>query len=1206
MVAAARRRSVGVRRGASDAESPLQERINEAVSEFGRVVRPKLRGGKGSRENHLRGPLEVLLVRIGRTLGLSVTPYGEEYFKDLGVRPDYVVDVARAQVGCVELKAPDKKGLDPTKWSRKSHDGKQWNKLKLLPNVLYTNGQVWLLHRRGELVGRAELAGPLDEAGERLRPVDGEFGRIVSSFLRWAPEQPRTLSQVVNAVAGLCRLLCEEVLEGIGQEAPATDRRLFMQLAWEWRQLLFPRLSDAAFADAYAQTVTFALLLARVEDIAFEGLDTAQIARQLRKRHPLLGRALTVLTENSIENRSIVLTTLVQVVGAVDWDVLKAGGAAEAYAYLYERFLTVYNPELRRKSGSYYTPAELVSFMVKFVDQILRSSRMARSGGFASDDVVVIDPAMGSGSFLDEIVRTIARTVKQMEGPGQVAPRLREAIPRLMGFEKQAGPFTVAEMRLHRTLKHDFHVEIPEFEPRFLTDTLDDPEDEGAPLWTAYEVLQRNQEEAKRIKREVQVHVVIGNPPFGDKAGGQGGWVAERLLDAFRSKAGGGRYEYVLSSQAIYFWRWATWKVFETYPEQQAIIAFVSPAAFTTTAGFAGMRQYLQREADEGWIIDLSPEGHYPPGTTRLFTKVGQPLCIAFFARYGRANHKRSAKIHYIAAKGLREQKLAFLTELLDPDDPRWAHCSPQWETTFTATPASAAWQEYCPVHELMPWTSRGVTAGRTWVYAPEPETLRQRWEELMRANTKRRRELFCERRDRKLHSAVDPLPGISPHADTLAEAQGPHIPPVQVGYRAFDRQWILPDNRLLAVPRPPLWAVRSEQQIFISEQHTQPLTEGPGLLFESLIPDLDHFMGHHGGRVVPLYRDHASTEPNVTPRLLTYLRDRLGMQITAQDLIAYLAAVAAHPGYTIRFADELVAPGLRVPLSARPELWQSATELGHTVLWLHTYGERFADRSAGRPPGPPRSSASERPMVVRTIPYTADGMPDKIGYCRRDNTLHIGGGLIAPVSRAVWEYRVNGTPVVEKWFRYRKNSPGGRRTSDLDDIYAEHWAPTRTADLLNLVNVLSLCVALEPRQADLLREICSGPIVTRTELLNAAVLPVPAAATKPRTADPEPGTVLFGRIPRRNAHAAGEGCTLEPPPPAQHPRDERHAASCVCRSCLAILRSMQTFLQNVCWETGPERRYALTPVSSTGATYGCSLPACVRFAWRGQGGRLR
>jgi hypothetical protein len=333
-----RRRSTAGRR-AADAALSLQEYVAEAVSKFGGVVAPKLRGRKGSREDHLRSPLEILLVQVGHALGVEVTPYGEERFKDLGVRPDYVVDVARAQVGCVELKAPTK-GVDPTKWSAKSHDGRQWAKLRLLPNVLYTDGQRWALYQNGELIGRvAELAGPLEEAGSQLRPVDGELARILSTFLLWAPERPRTLSQVVHASAGLCRLLRDEVVEGMSRETVEDDRRLFMQLAWEWRQLLFPRLSDAKFADAYAQTVTFALLLARVEEVPFDGLEAAQIARHLHKHHPLMGRALSILTGNSIESRSIVLTTLVRVIGAVDWEALKAGDAREAYAYLYGNWI---------------------------------------------------------------------------------------------------------------------------------------------------------------------------------------------------------------------------------------------------------------------------------------------------------------------------------------------------------------------------------------------------------------------------------------------------------------------------------------------------------------------------------------------------------------------------------------------------------------------------------------------------------------------------------------------------------------------------------------------------------------------------------------------------------------------------------------------------------------------------------------------------
>jgi len=136
--------------------------------------------------------------------------------------------------------------------------------------------------------------------------------------------------------------------------------------------------------------------------------------------------------------------------------------------------------------------------------------------------------------------------------------------------------------------------------------------------------------------------------------------------------------------------------------------------------------------------------------------------------------------------------------------------------------------------------------------------------------------------------------------------------------------------------------------------------------------------------------------------------------------------------------------------------------------------------------------------------------MPQEIWH-EQTATLHVGRGEIAPVSRPVWEYRVNGAPaVVEKWFRYRRKNPAGRRSSDLDDIHAEHWSATMTGQLLDLLNVLGRCLTLEPRQAALLEEICAGRLISRRDLVNNAVLPVPARATKPPPLQPPPGTTLF------------------------------------------------------------------------------------------------
>lgn len=176
---------------------------------------------------------------------------------------------------------------------------------------------------------------------------------------------------------------------------------------------MFPSSSDEAFTDQYAQTVTFALLLARVEGIVFDH-DVAAIARKLGKKHLLMGKALDVLTVMPADGLGVSLDTLVHVIGVVDWDKLDDGSVA-TYPYLYEEFLAIYDPILRQQTGSYYTPNGVVDFMVAFTDELLRS-RLRLGRGLASPEVVVVDPAMGTGSFLLNVIERAASTIEAEEG----------------------------------------------------------------------------------------------------------------------------------------------------------------------------------------------------------------------------------------------------------------------------------------------------------------------------------------------------------------------------------------------------------------------------------------------------------------------------------------------------------------------------------------------------------------------------------------------------------------------------------------------------------------------------------------------------------------------------------------------------------------------------------------------------------------------
>jgi hypothetical protein len=1097
-----------------DIPQSLTEKVAAAVSRFGARVLPKLRDGAGGPEDQLRAPLEHLLGELATALGVELVLVGEAALASLGVRPDYAANVSGSRVGYLEVKAPGR-GV-PTIWTPNSHERKQWEQLRLLPNVLYTDGTHFAAFRSGVLEGRvARLNGDLRQAGPRLAPDGDDFIRVIADFLLWEPDPPLTIRQLVDSAAKLCRLLRGEVSETLERERRGEESPLiFTGLAEDWRKLLFPDLSDDEFANAYAQTVTFALLLARVDGIAFDDRPLSEIARQLGKKHSLMGKALSVLTEETVEGRSVVVATMLRVFSVINWEPLSRG-KEDTYLHLYEHFLEVYDRSLRKKSGSYYTPSEVVTAMVRLVEEILRA-RMGISRGFAADDVVVVDPAMGTGTFLLSVIDAVARTVAEEEGDGAVPPQVRSLFARLVGFEKQAGPFAVAELRVHQAVKARHKTEVPEDEVKFfVADTLDNPYTEQTHLGLTYEPIARSRREASKIKRDMPVLVVIGNPPYGDRARGTGGWIESgdgnsgqpRPIDAFRAK-GNGRYEYVLSNLSAYFWRWATWKVFDAHPGQPGgVVAFITTAAYTNGPGFAGMREYLRRTADEGWIIDLSPEGNRPGVGTRVFPGVARELCIGIFARYGKRDPAEPANIHYAAVSGSRALKFAQLASI-SIAGPGWIPCATGWQDRLMPA-GDQAWEGYPLLVDLMPWQAPGLKPNRTWVHAPSADILRARWNRLIGASASARGKLLKETRDRLVNTTAVPVPGFAPHSGIVADEKDPCPPLVPIAYRAFDRQFLIPDARLIDFARPVLWQVAGDRQVFVVEQHNEALTGGPGLLFVPDVPDIDFFNGR-GGRVFPLYRDAAGIAPNIAPGLLKAIARRMGVNASPEDFIAYLAAVTAHYSYTARFAEELKTPGVRVPLTADPQLWSEAVNVGRRVIWLHSYGRRFTDPAHGRGPGTPRLSGDQRPKSAVTISDTEPDMPDSISYDEATRTLHVGSGQIRPVSPEAWAYETSGMKIIRKWFGYRKKDPAGRRSSPLDDINAERWSSKCTTELLELLNVLEMCVAIEPHQANLLDRICEGPLITAADLRQEKVLPVPINSRKPLPPEsPEAPTLL-------------------------------------------------------------------------------------------------
>ena len=790
-------------------------------------------------------------------------------------------------------------------------------------------------------------------------------------------------------------------------------------------------------------------------------------------------------------------------------------GNPDAWLYFYEEFLAEYDNALRKQTGSYYTPVEVVKPMTRMVNEALRD-RFGLTDGLANPSVTLVDPAMGTGTFLLEVLRSLAATVSDDQGEGAVHGAVAAALSRIIGFEIQLGPFAVAQLRLLAETAELGAGAIPvDGLQTYVTNTLDNPfvEDESLGMW--YEPIARSRREANRIKKDRPVMVVIGNPPYKERSHGQGAWIesgteAGHLAPLARfippADWGVGAHVKHLYNLYVYFWRWATWKVFDHHPEaDRGVVCFISVAGFLDGPGFQRMREYLRRRCDAIWVIDCSPEGHQPPVPTRIFEAVQQPVCIVLALRDRSTTSETPAPVRFHQlTKSSRADKFTQLANL-SLDSAEWESCPDRWRAPFL--PAGAArWMSFPALEDLLRWSGSGIMPGRTWVVAPDKPTLKQRWDALTTAKPADKPGLLTEHpTDRRVDTVLsDGLPGFPATTTPIGEETGPCPEPVRIGYRSFDRQWIIPDKRLINRPNPTLWSIRSDQQVYLTAVHMTSPSSGPGVTFSAEIPDLDYYHGR-GGRAFPLWLDPGGTVPNVVPLLLDFLAERYGDTVTAEDLFAYLGAVLSHPGYASTFAADLAVPGLRVPLTANPQVFRRAAAIGKRVLWLHSYGQRFPDSADNRPKQPPRLPHDRAPNVLGGYPIPGDPehMPDALGYDPEARELSVGGGRIGNVTPRMREYDVSGVNVLNKWFGYRRRnrehpSMANRRSSPLKQIQAMAWRADYTSELIDLLNVLGLLADLEPEQAELLARIIGGPVISVDDLTGAHVLPVPAEARTP------------------------------------------------------------------------------------------------------------
>ncbi|MGA2031368.1 MAG: type ISP restriction/modification enzyme [Thermoguttaceae bacterium] len=1077
---------------------PDEQAILAALKKFADAVTAKMTTlTAGEPEDQLRGPFETLMQKVGKALLWKIVCTGETLLPGRMGKPDYAIHSNKMLVGYVELKAPDV-GANPSRFS--GHNREQWKRFQSIPNLLYCSGNDWRLYRNGQPVGHpVGLSG--DVASEGKKAVTAKDAKAVlgllTDFFSWQPIIPKSVQELAELLAPLCRMLRDDVTDAL--KDPASP---LVQLAKDWRQLLFPDASDEQFADAYAQTVTFALLLARSEGA--HPLTLASAESRLAAEHSLLSRALQVLTDpNAMAEISASLNLLLRVIGEVPADALT--GPKDPWLYFYEDFLATYDPKLRKDAGAYYTPVEVARAQVRLIDDLL-TNRLGKTLGFADPDVVTLDPAAGTGTYMLAVIKHAIERVAAAQGAGAVPGKATALAGNLYGFEIMVGPYSVAELRVTRALQ-DAGATLPATGSHvYLTDTLESPSTPPPVLPFYLRPIAQQHAAALEVKANVPVIVCLGNPPYDRHEAADetnrartGGWVrwgdggkgAAAIFKEFLAPAiaaGHGVYVKNLYNLYVYFWRWALWKVFErTTAAAPGVVSYISAASYLDGDAFCGMREHMRRLCDEVWILDLGGEGRGTRKSDNVFA-IQTPVAIAVAARYGKGNAKTPAKVRYARIDGTRVEKLKALDEIADFRSLQWEDCPDDWHAPFR--PAGAgSYFDWPMLTDLLPWQHSGAQFKRTWPICADRDALKARWRALLSAIDKAA--AFRETRDRKINAAYPRL-RLDSNRDKPVDQLARNSPSPdfeRYAYRSFDRQWILADNRLGDFLRPVLWAAHGDKQVYLTSLFSQPLGRGPALTACDHLLDLDHFRGSYGAKAaMPLYRDAQGKVANILPGMPDLLAKAYGGTVTPEDFLAYVYGILAQPAFTERYADELGTRELRVPLTRDAGLFARVRDAGAKLLWLHTYGQRFVPK--GKHKGQVPKGAAR---CVKPVPGDAAGYPERYDYNDATQTLHVGAGKFAPVAPKVYEFEVSGLKVVQSWLGYRMKKPKGKKSSPLDGINPERWPSEFTTELLELLWVLEATTAGYPAQAELLSAVAQGACFTADELPS-----VPDAARKP------------------------------------------------------------------------------------------------------------
>jgi predicted helicase len=1000
-----------------------------------------------AREHSYRGDLQNLLMAI-----LPDVLVTNEPARVACGAPDYVLTRKDIPIGYVEAKDI---GVDLKDKKLKE----QFDRYKAgLTNLIFTDYMDFHFYKDGEFVTKIEIAS-VENGSILAKPENFEqFNNLIKNFAETISQTIKSPTKLAQMMAGKAKLMADVIEKSLNNDDKEEKRSQLKSQMLSFQQMLIHDIDNKAFADIYAQTIAYGMFAARYHDPTLPTFSRMEAAELIPKSNPFLRKLFQDIAGYDLDTRLVwIVEELVSIFLASDVaQIMKNFGKStkqeDPVVHFYETFLGEYNPALRKARGVWYTPQPVVNFIVRAVDDILKTEfnlpqglsdtskikikkkAVTQTGVGAKSKikevetevevhkVQILDPATGTGTFLAEVVKHIH---KKFEGQQGIWSKYvtNDLIPRLNGFELLMASYAMAHLKMDMLLTETGYKPTDDQRFRiFLTNSLEEAHPDTQTLFSSW--LSDEADQANAIKRDAPVMVVMGNPPYLGESKNKGEWIMN-LMEDYKKEPGGKeklqeRNPKWINADENKFIRFGQHFIDKN---GSGILAFINPHSFLDNPTFRGMRWNLLKSFDKIYTIDLHgnstkkevcPDGSIDQNVFDIM----QGVSINLFIKTGKKKQDELGQIFNYDLFGKRDFKYDFLFENSFKSVPyiKLPNVSPNYFFVNKDFEEEKNYNEGFVINDLFTNNLVGIATAKDAILINED--------------------------NQQLLNNVETYYGIQANEKLIQK----------IAYRPFDERSIYYDTKLVERSREKIMkhflrgdniGLISNKQIrtshifhhwitnTLTDLHiTETANANPYIFPLYLYPDKTNQQSLLEFENVGSSRDlTVQRTPNLNMEIVNQIGEQLGIPFVADemlkqvqhdksvfspiDILDYIYAVLHSPNYREKYKEFLKIDFPRVPYPKNQKTFFDLVALGSQLRQIHLLESEVTEKYITQYPNDGNNVVGKTHFENNRV------------YINYDKASPLGiEGLqyFANVPDVAWNFYIGGYQPAQKWLKDRKD----------------------------------------------------------------------------------------------------------------------------------------------------------------------------------------